>query len=307
MIRYGLTRDWIAGLRVVTGSGDLLDCNHGLVKNATGYDLRHLFVGSEGTLGFIVEADVRLAPAPAPQSVMLLGVTEFPRLIDVLSLLHSAVALSAFEFFSELSLQKVVAYRDLTRPLAEAAPFYALVEFDTADLEPAMAAYEAAVGEGWVGDGVVSQSEGQAAALWALREGISESIAPFTPYKNDLSVRVSVLPEFLGQVDDLVADSYPGIEVCWYGHIGDGNLHLNILKPPELPPAEFYARCHAISPRLFELVARHDGSVSAEHGVGLLKREFLGYTRSAAEIEIMRALKRVLDPNQVMNPGKLLA
>jgi FAD/FMN-containing dehydrogenase len=307
VIRYGLTRDWIAGLRVVTGAGDLLDCNNGLVKNATGYDLRHLFVGSEGTLGFVVEADVRLAPAPAPQTVMLLGVSEFPHLIHVLSLLQSTVTLSAFEFFSELALQKVLAHRDLTRPLSEAAPFYALVEFDTANLEPVTAAYEAAVGEGWVRDGVVSQSEGQAAALWALREGISESIAQFTPYKNDLSVRVSVLPEFLEQVDGLVAGSYPDFEVCWYGHIGDGNLHLNILKPRELSLPEFYARCHAISSSLFELVARHGGSVSAEHGVGLLKRDFLGYSRSAAEIEIMRALKSVLDPNQIMNPGKLLA
>ncbi len=307
VIRYGLTRDWIAGLRVVTGAGELLDCNRGLVKNATGYDLRHLFVGSEGTLGFIVEADVRLAPAPAPQTVMLLGVTEFPRLIDVLSVLQSTVVLSAFEFFSELALQKVLSHRKLRRPLAETAPFYALVEFDTADLGPATAAYEAAVGGGWVCDGVVSQSEGQAAALWSLREGISESIAQFTPYKNDLSVRVSVLPEFLAQVDGLVAQSYPGFEVCWYGHIGDGNLHLNILKPGGLSLAEFYARCHAISPSLFELVARHGGSVSAEHGVGLLKRDFIGYSRSAAEIEIMRALKGVLDPNQIMNPGKLLS
>ncbi len=307
VIRYGLTRDWIAGLRVVTGTGELLDCNRGLVKNATGYDLRHLFVGSEGTLGFIVEADVRLAPAPDPQTVMLLGVTEFSRLIDVLSLLQNTLALSAFEFFSDLALQKVLSHRELRRPLSETAPFYALVEFDTVDLERATAAYEASVGNGWVCDGVVSQSEGQAAALWSLREGISESIAQFTPYKNDLSVRVSVLPEFLAQVDDLVAQSYPGFEVCWYGHIGDGNLHLNILKPAELSLSEFYARCHAISPSLFELVARHGGSVSAEHGVGLLKRDFIGYSRSSAEIEIMRALKGVLDPNQIMNPGKLLS
>ena len=126
---------------MVTGTGELLDCNRGLVKNATGYDLRHLFVGSEGTLGFIVEADVRLAPAPDPQTVMLLGVTEFSRLIDVLSLLQNTLALSAFEFFSDLALQKVLSHRELRRPLSETAPFYALVEFDTVDLERATAAY----------------------------------------------------------------------------------------------------------------------------------------------------------------------
>ncbi len=120
---------------------------------------------------------------------------------------------------------------------------------------------------------------------------------------------MSVLPEFLEEVNALVAESYPGFEVCWYGHIGDGNLHLNILKPSELALSDFYARCHAISPRLFALVSRRGGSISAEHGIGLLKlkRDFLGYSRSAAEIDIMRALKRVLDPNQIMNPGKLLA
>lgn len=307
VIRYGLTRDWIAGLKVVTGSGKVVDCNHGLVKNATGYDLRHLFVGSEGTLGFIVEAQVRLAPAADPQLVMVLGVHQFRDILNVLAHFQSRVTLSAFEFFSELALQKVTAHRGLQRPLAAPVPFYALLEFDAAEVDVASAAFEHAVGEGWASDGVLSQSEAQASALWQLREGISESIAPYAPYKNDLSVRISQMPGFLVEVDALVQASYPDLEVCWYGHIGDGNLHLNILKPDGLSSTAFYERCHAISPRIFALIAARDGSISAEHGVGLLKRDFLGYTRSAEELEIMRALKTVLDPNQIMNPGKLLS
>ncbi len=306
VIRYGMTRNWIAGLRVVTGTGELLDCNQGLVKNATGYDLRHLFIGSEGTLGFIVEADVRLARIPEPQQVMVLGFEKFRDILKVLSHFQSLIELSAFEFFSELALQKVSAHRKLQRPLADSSPFYALLEFDASAAADAATSFEHAIAEGWVTDGVLSQSDAQAASLWQLREGISESLAPFTPYKNDLSVRITEMPEFLDDVDELVRASYPDFEVCWYGHIGDGNLHLNILKPEDLSIDEFYRRCHEISPQLFELVQVRRGSISAEHGVGLLKKEFLEYSRSAAELAIMRALKLVLDPNRIMNPGKLL-
>jgi FAD/FMN-containing dehydrogenase len=306
VIRHGLTRDWVAGLKVVTGAGAVLDLNHGLVKNATGYDLRHLFIGSEGTLGFVVEAQMRLAKAPAQQMVMVLGVEHFPDILNVLARFQGALTLSAFEFFSELALRKVTAHRKLRRPLEQPAAFYALLEFDVDMLDVALQTFEACVTDGWVGDGVVSQSEAQAADLWQLREGISESISSYTPYKNDVAVKVSAMPAFLMQVDAVVGEAYPDFEVCWYGHIGDGNLHLNILKPATLSIDEFFARCHRISPRIFEIVAWHDGSISAEHGVGLLKRDFLGYSRSAEEIAAMRALKSVFDPNGVMNPGKLL-
>jgi FAD/FMN-containing dehydrogenase len=306
VIRYGMTREWIAGLRVVTGTGELIDCNRGLVKNATGYDLRHLFIGSEGTLGFIVEADVRLAAQPEPQLVMVLGVPRFRDILAVLGHFQSRITLSAFEFFSELALQKVTAHRELPRPLAGVEAFYALLEFDAGALDTASDCFEHCVAAGWVTDGVLSQSEAQARNLWQLREGISESIAAYSPYKNDLAVRISRMPAFLDEIDALVAARYPDFEVCWYGHIGDGNLHLNILKPAALPQAEFYQRCHSISPEIFARVAALNGSISAEHGVGLLKRDFLGFSRGAPELALMRALKGVFDPQQIMNPGKLL-
>ena len=307
VIRYGMTRDWVAGLTVVTGAGDVLRLNRGLVKNATGYDLRHLFIGSEGTLGFIVEVDLRLADAQAPSRVMVLGLDRFDDVLKVLPAFQARLKLSAFEFFSALALDKVMAHRSLTAPLESPTAFYALLEFDRSSEEAAFAAFETVLGEGWVSDGVMSQSDAQAQALWALREGITESIAPYTPYKNDLAVRISDVPGFLADVDRVVAENYPDWEICWFGHIGDGNLHLNVLKPPDLAMADFYARCHAISPKLFELVRLRGGSISAEHGVGLLKRDFLTYSRSPAEIDIMRGVKAVLDPNGVMNPGKLLA
>ena len=306
VIRYGLTRDWVAGLKVVTGAGDVLDCNKALVKNATGYDLRHLFVGAEGTLGFIVEAEIRLLPPPPPQRVLVLGLPRAADLLPLLELARRHLVLSAFEFFSELALARVTAHRGLQRPFARPAPFYALIEFDADAEAAALEMYAAAMDRGWVSDGVVSRSDAQAGALWALREGITESIAPHTPYKNDLAVRISEVPGFLDEIDRIVAERYPDFEVCWYGHIGDGNLHLNILKPDELPVDDFYARCHRISPALFEAVRSRRGSISAEHGVGLLKRDFLEYSRSPREIELMRGLKAVFDPKGVMNPGKLL-
>ena len=306
VIRYGLTRDWVAGLRAVSGTGALLDCNAGLVKNATGYDLRHLFIGSEGTLGLVTEVDIRLAAQPAPQMVMVLGVPKVEELLQVLDAFSQRLTLSAFEFFSDLALEKVRAHRDLPAPLSESVAFYALLEFDDHELDAASAAFEHCLNEGWVVDGVVSQSEAQAASLWELREGISESIAPYTPYKNDLSVCINQVPEFLADVDAYVASSYPDFEVCWYGHIGDGNLHLNILKPADMSVEDFMAKGHHMSPKIFELVAQRRGSISAEHGVGLLKRDFLSFSRSDAEIELMRGLKNLFDPHQIMNPGKLL-
>ena len=306
VIRYGLTRDWIAGLKVVTGAGQVLHCNNGLVKNATGYDLRHLFIGAEGTLGFVVEAEVRLLPAPPPQRVILLAIERFAAILDVLARFQAAVTLSAFEFFSRLALEKVQARRGLKRPLNADTPFYALIEFDATEEAQAVSAFEAALGAGWAADGVMSQSDAQAEALWALRHGISDSIAPDTPHKNDLAVKVSALPAFLADVERLVAARHPDFEVCWFGHIGDGNVHLNILKPEGLPLAAFQAECKDLSPDLFHAVALHQGSISAEHGVGLTKRDFLQFSRSAEDIALMRAVRGVFDPNGVMNPGKLL-
>jgi FAD/FMN-containing dehydrogenase len=307
VIRYGLTRDWVAGLTVVTGTGDIIRCNRGLVKNATGYDLRHLFIGSEGTLGFIVEAEIRLAPGPKPQRVMVLGVNELDDILNLLQCFQQHVVLTAFEFFSELALQKVTKRGDVPRPFSEPCAFYALVEFDADADEEAAIAFEEALDRDWITTGVISQSDAQAAALWSLRENISESIAADTPYKNDLSVRISEVPGFLSDVDGIVNKHYPDLDVCWYGHIGDGNLHLNILKPESLTIDDFFERCHRINPELFSLIEQRGGSISAEHGVGLLKREFLPFSRSDAEIGLMRGLKEVFDPSGIMNPGKLFS
>jgi len=309
VLRYGLTRDQVAGLKVVDGRGVLLECNGGLIKNASGYDLRHLFIGSEGTLGLIVEATLRLTDPPLPSRVMLLAVSDLDAMTRVFRQFNDALSLTAFEFLSGAAMSYVRAGHGLPAPMETETPYYALLEFDCADPaveDLALQRFEACLDEGVVADGVISQSEAQAADLWRYREGISEAITKYTPYKNDLSVRISEIPSYLDDLDRLVRTRYPGFEVLWYGHFGDGNLHMNILKPADMTVEDFETACGKVNPEVFELTRAHNGSISAEHGIGLLKQAGLPYTRSGEDIERMRAIKAVFDPMNIMNPGKLL-
>ena len=308
VIRYGMTRSWVTGMKVVTGRGDLLDLNRGLTKNATGYDFRHLFIGSEGTLGIVVELTMALSAPPQDPAVLILGVEDMTQTMPVLEAFQNRLSLTAFEFFSEQALQHVIAEKNLARPFETASNFYALIEFEQRgeeDLEAAMALFEHCLEQGWIVDGTVSQSLTQAENLWRLREDISETIAQFTPYKNDIAVRVSAVPQFLKDVDSLVREQYPEFEIIWFGHIGDGNVHLNILKPENLEAQVFFEQCGSVSNQVFSLVQQYGGSVSAEHGVGLLKKPYLNYSRDPQEIEYMRLIKQAFDPNGVLNPGKV--
>ncbi|ETD38447.1 FAD-binding oxidoreductase [Pseudomonas chlororaphis] len=310
VIRYGMTRNWVAGMKVVTGKGDLLELNKDLVKNATGYDLRQLFIGAEGTLGFVVEATMRLERAPNNLTAMVLGTPDFDSIMPVLHAFQGTLDLTAFEFFSDKALAKILGRGDVPAPFETDCPFYVLLEFEASNEDvanDALATFEHCVEQGWVLDGVMSQSEQQLQNLWKLREYISETISHWTPYKNDISVTVSKVPAFLKDIDAIVAENYPDFEVVWYGHIGDGNLHLNILKPDELSKDEFFAKCATVNKWVFETVEKYNGSISAEHGVGMTKRDYLTYSRSPVEIDYMKAVKAVFDPNGIMNPGKIFA
>ncbi|HEY0198771.1 MAG TPA: FAD-binding oxidoreductase [Rhodanobacter sp.] len=307
VIRYGNTREWIAGLKVVAGNGELLELNRGLIKNSSGYDFRQLMIGSEGTLGIVVEATLRLTDPPPSSQVMLLALPDMDALMKVFGLFRARLALQAFEFFTDVALNHVLAH-GAQRALEGNHPYYVVTEFDAPDeaaQETALAAFEHALEQGWVSDGVIAQSEAQASALWRLREGITESLAPHRPYKNDVSVRISAVPAFLHEMQALLTREYPQIEVIWFGHIGDGNLHINVLRPEELSEAAFIAQCEHVTALLAESLHRHGGSISAEHGIGLVKRDYLESTRSAAEIALMRGVRQVFDPLGLMNPGKL--
>ena len=308
VIKYGMTRNWVLGLTVVTGKGDILRLNKGMIKNATGYALQHLLIGGEGTLGLITEALGMTEDEVDDLQVMVLGTPDFEAVMPVLHAFQNEIDLTAFEFFGEVAMQKVLDRGHVQRPFETTCPFYVLLEFE-APFEPimdkAMQIFEHCMEQGWVIDGVMSQSLEQAQSLWRLREDISESIAPYIPYKNDISVLITHVPAFIAEIDAIVSQNYPDFEICWFGHIGDGNLHLNILKPENLSKDEFFAKCQVVNKYVFESVKKYDGSISAEHGVGMTKKPYLEYSRSAEEIEYMKALKLAFDPQGIMNPGKL--
>ena len=307
VIRYGLTRQWVLGLVVVTPRGEVLRLNGALEKNNTGLDLRQVFIGTEGTLGVITEATLKLTRLPGPSRVLLLGVDD---LQAVLRLFEAArrgpFVLSAFEFFTDLCLARLERHRGLRPPFDTPCTHYVLIEAEAHD-DDALQTWAASLfEEGLARDGTMSQDGSQAAALWALREGISESLsATGLPHKNDIALPIASLRGFCDELHVVFAARYPGWEVCLFGHIGDGNLHVNVMKPDAMAKEDFLARTHEADASMFELVRRYHGSVSAEHGIGLLKRPWLAHTRSPEEMAILRAIKRALDPNNTLNPGKI--
>ena len=307
VIRYGNTREWVAGLKAVSGAGEWLELNRGLIKNSSGYDFRHLLIGSEGTLGIVVEATLKLTDPPPPSQTMLLALPDMDALMQVFALFRARLSLQAFEFFTDIAQKHVLAH-GAQRAIEGDYPYYVVTEFDAVDataVDVALAAFEHGMEQGWIVDGVIAQSEAQAGALWRLREGITESLAPHRPYKNDISVRIAAVPAFLHEMQTLLSHEYPDIEVVWFGHIGDGNLHINVLKPAALDDATFIAQCEHVTKLLSATLQRHGGSISAEHGIGLVKKPYLDSTRGAAEVALMRGVRRIFDPQGILNPGKL--
>lgn len=308
VIRYGLTRQWVLGLEVVTGSGDVLVLNGALEKNNTGIDLRQLFVGSEGILGVVTAATLKLARIPEHLDVFLFAVSS---LDGVLKLFEAArkgpFTISAFEFFTDLCLARVQSHRKVRAPFSASHSHYVLLEVEASKRD----ALEEWLGEliesDLIDDGVLAQSSSQAAELWTLREGISESLsATGLPHKNDIALPISELTSFCAEFGRVFEERYPGWEICLFGHIGDGNLHVNVMKPDALSKEEFLTQTHEADRDMFELVRAHHGSVSAEHGIGLLKRDALGYTRTETEIALMRSMKTIFDPKGLLNPGKVI-
>ncbi len=309
VLRYGMTRDWIVGLKVITGTGALLDLNKGLVKNATGYDLRHLFIGSEGTLGLIVEATIKLSMQPPPLKTLLLACPSLDRIMSLYNLFKEKCVLTAFEMFSDKALSYVLESTQMAPPFGTHSPFYAVLEVEcphesTEDI--ILECFEKGMELQLITDGLLAQSEEQSHTFWCFREQISESLSRFSPYKNDLSVKISAVPNFVSELDRVLKQSYPLWTVVWFGHIGDGNLHINILRPPGMGKEEFVRECQKVDQLVFETTQKFSGSISAEHGVGLTKKPFLHFSRSQEEIQILKQIKTVFDPLNIMNPGKII-
>lgn len=309
VIRYGCTRRWVLSLQVVTADGQVLELGGDLEKNNTGVDLKQLFIGSEGTLGIVTEATLKLARLPGRASVLLFALAGFRDVLQVFqSVRHSGFTVMAYEFFTDRCSARLDRHRGIRPPFGQPAPFYALIELEDADDDALLDWTESVLEQPGVIDGAMAQSLAQAADLWSLREGISESLSSTgLPHKNDVSLPLNALDAFYRDIETVFAERYPDWEICLFGHVGDGNLHINVMKPDDMPKSAFLAHTHDADRVIFEVVRKHKGSISAEHGVGLLKRDFLDYTRAPGELAMLRAIKRSLDPHNLFNPGKIFA
>lgn len=307
VIRYGLTRQWVLGLQVVTASGEVLELNGALEKNNTGVDLRQLFIGSEGTLGVITEATLKLTRLPGKVDVFLFALDSLAAVLELFAAARAApFTVMAYEFFTDKCSARLEKHRGLRPPFEQPASHYVLLEVEAAK-EGALDEWLAALFEqGLVKDGTLAADSAQQKHLWSLREGISESLsATGMPHKNDIALPIAQLSAFCAELESFLAQRYPNWELCLFGHIGDGNLHVNIMKPDTMEKTEFLAKTHEVDAGMFELVRAHRGSVSAEHGIGLLKRDWLGHSRTVVEVALMKQLKQLLDPTGILNPHKI--
>lgn len=308
VIRYGSTRKWVAGINVVTGNGDLLKLNHGLIKNSSGYDLRHLFIGSEGTLGLITEATLQLTMPPKKTRSIFFSVPNKDDFIEILNSFRKVVQLTAFEFFDQIAMKNVCSAINLTPPLQAKSPYYVLLAYEASEEHDDLSIRIAkkCLSKKYVSDVLISEDSKEAEKFWRFRNEISMALLKYSPYKYDIAVLPSKIANFMHEVDKVFKTIYSNLEIVWWGHVGDGNLHLNILKPKHISDNEFFKYCSNVSNQLYSLVQKYKGTISAEHGIGLLKKQFLTYSKSENEISYMHSIKKIFDPNNIMNPRKLI-
>ncbi len=314
-IRYGNMRQQVLGLEVVLADGRILDGLKGLRKDNSGYDLNQLFIGSEGTLGIVTAASLSLVSRPRQSMTALIGVADLPATVTLLRLLRDRLGetVSALELMPRLALELVLDYLPAAHdPLVRPHPWYLLLQADTAVagdwLQPACAdALERAADEGVASDAVVAVSDTQARDLWALREAIpaAQKLGGVS-LKHDISVPIERIPEFVEQTCRQLSERVPGIRPCVFGHIGDGNLHFNLSQPKTMSAAQFRALEADCNRIVFDAVDHYRGSIAAEHGIGQLRRRELAGRADSIRLSLMHQLKRCLDPDNLLNPGKVL-
>ena len=315
VIRYGNTRDLVLGLEVVLASGEVLDLLRGLRKDNTGYDLKQCFIGSEGTLGIVTAATLKLYPAPTATVVAFAGVRSLDQAVALLQCMKGSLGerFTAFEVISGPTFELVCRYFPETpRPLGGSWPWHVLMEASDQGSHEALsdalqAALESAMESGHLEDVAVAASLAQAEALWNMRENVTHAQQmDGANIKHDIALPVSRIPAFVAETLDALEAAYPGSRPIVFGHLGDGNLHFNLSAPQGGDLAAWQAQTDAVNKIVHDAVAGLRGSISAEHGIGQLKQHELGLYKSRVELEAMRAIKQALDPLGIMNPGKLL-
>jgi len=312
VLRYGMTRALVLGLEAVLADGTVLPMLRALHKDNTGYDLKQMFIGSEGTLGVITAACLRLFPKPDVAVTALAAVPSPAAAVKLLGAMqaHTGGMLSAFELMPRIALEFVTRHLDGTRdPFSAASPWYVLMEATGGNHANLTASFEDGLADAitaeLVSDAVVASSAAQAQALWKLREGISESQKrEGASIKHDISVPVAAIPDFLAKAVPAVLAIAPGARPVSFGHLGDGNLHFNFNSPKAGDDPAFLARWDEIQQTVHDVVKEFGGSISAEHGIGMMKVGQLPRYKSHEELDAMRALKKAFDPKNILNPGK---
>jgi D-lactate dehydrogenase (cytochrome) len=312
-LAYGVAREMALGLEVVLADGRILNGLSKLKKDNTGYDLRNLFIGAEGTLGIITAATLRLFPKPRAVETAFVGLKSPAEALKLLSIAQNeaAGALTSFELLSDIAVDFSVRHGiDIRDPLGSKHRWYVLMElsFSRDDARGTLESILAqGMEQGIVDDAVIAANLSQRAAFWKLRDEMSAAQKPEGgSIKHDISVPVAAVPDFIAQANAAVVKLIPGARPVPFGHLGDGNIHYNVSQPLGANTADFLKKWHAINASVFDIVRRMGGSISAEHGIGVLKRDELPDVKDKVAIELMRAIKASLDPQGIMNPGKVL-
>ena len=315
VLRYGNTRDLVLGLEAVLPDGRVWSGLRGLRKDNTGYDLKHLFIGAEGTLGIITQAVLKLFPRPHGNVTAFAGITDPAQAVELLALLreHCGDGISAFELISRNCLEMVVRRIPGTRdPLSAPYSWYVLTELTSARDDGALRetveqALAAGIERGLVNDAVIAENAAQGKALWRMRESIPDAAKDDgLVYRHDIAVAVSRIPEFIATASAALEAGFPGVRIICFGHLGDGNLHFNAFVPGRERSDTVARTMTDVNRLVHDIVQQFGGSISAEHGIGQSKRGELAHYKNATELDLMRMVKTALDPNNLMNPGKVL-
>jgi FAD/FMN-containing dehydrogenase len=312
-LAYGVAREMALGLEVVLADGRIVNLLSKLKKDNTGYDLRNLFIGAEGTLGVITAATLKLFPKPRAIETAFVGLTAPAQALKLLAIAQNEAAgtLTSFELLSEIAVDFSIRHGiDIRDPLENKYPWYVLMELSS-PRDDARATLEAILSKGFedgiVDDAVMAASLSQRQTFWKLRDEMSAAQKPEGgSIKHDISVPVVAVPDFITEADAAVIKLIPGARPVPFGHLGDGNIHYNVSQPVGADAADFLSRWHEVNAVVFEIVLRMGGSISAEHGIGVLKRDELPEVKDKVAIELMRGIKAMLDPLGIMNPGKVL-